>query len=80
MDLPARLIDMGGPNTPPFGGFSPNGPAGSNGAGVPSAAGVPTNPSGRLGGVGPEFTNYFGDNGNITTLNHNIYCYEPTRT
>jgi tyrosinase len=24
-------------------------------------------------GTGPEFTDYFGDNGNITTLNHRLY-------
>ena len=29
-----------------------------------------------LGGQGPEFTDYFGDNGNITTLNHNLYMTE----
>ncbi|KAI1360115.1 hypothetical protein F5Y08DRAFT_344034 [Xylaria arbuscula] len=29
-----------------------------------------------LGGQGPEFTDYFGDNGNITTLNHRLYMTE----
>ncbi|KAI1347433.1 hypothetical protein F5Y01DRAFT_295087 [Xylaria sp. FL0043] len=29
-----------------------------------------------LGGQGPEFTNYFGDNGNVTTLNHRLYMAE----
>ncbi|KAJ5024613.1 hypothetical protein J3E73DRAFT_391961 [Bipolaris maydis] len=46
----------------------------ANGTGVPSAPGAPQNPTNHLGGTGPEFTNYFGDNGgNVTTLNHNIY-------
>ncbi|KAH8201560.1 hypothetical protein TruAng_004252 [Truncatella angustata] len=27
-------------------------------------------------GTGPEFTDYFGDNGNITTLNHRLYMAE----
>ncbi|KAI0143840.1 amino acid transporter [Xylariaceae sp. FL1272] len=29
-----------------------------------------------LGGQGPEFTNYFGDNGNVTTLNHRLFMSE----
>ncbi|KAH8163497.1 hypothetical protein CIB48_g4751 [Xylaria polymorpha] len=29
-----------------------------------------------LGGQGPEFVNYFGDNGNVTTLNHRLYMTE----
>ncbi|KAF2970798.1 hypothetical protein GQX73_g2748 [Xylaria multiplex] len=29
-----------------------------------------------LGGQGPEFTDYFGDNGNVTTLNHRLYMAE----
>ncbi|ETS77427.1 hypothetical protein PFICI_11301 [Pestalotiopsis fici W106-1] len=77
MDLPARLTDMGGPNIPAFGGSQPGGPAGPNGTGVPSAPGVPANPSGNLLGVGPEFTNYFGDDGgNITTLNHTLWMVD----
>ncbi|KAI0133933.1 hypothetical protein BJ170DRAFT_690262 [Xylariales sp. AK1849] len=63
LDLPKRYTDMGGPNLPT------NTIAGN----VP---GVPANPSGELGGTGPEFTDYFGDNGNITTLNHRIYMAE----
>jgi tyrosinase len=61
LDLPNRLTDMGGPNIP-FGLNVPSPPLG-----------VPPNPSCTLGGAGPEFTDYFGDNGNITTLNHRIY-------
>ena len=77
LDLPNRLLDIGGPNLPiPV--FTPGGPTGGvNGTGVPSAPGAPQNPTDRLGGTGPEFTKYFGDNGgNITTLNHNIYMAE----
>ncbi|KAJ4286842.1 hypothetical protein N0V90_013095 [Kalmusia sp. IMI 367209] len=40
--------------------------------------GGPNRPVGgsTLGGMGPEFTNYFGDNGNVTTLNHRLYMAE----
>jgi tyrosinase len=31
---------------------------------------------GGLGGGGPEFTDYFGDDGNTTTLNHRLYMAE----
>lgn len=49
----------------------------STNATAPAAnAGVPSNPSGELGGTGPEFTDYFGDGGNTTTLNHRIYMAE----
>ncbi|PVH96203.1 Di-copper centre-containing protein [Periconia macrospinosa] len=73
LDLPNRLLDVGGPNLP-IAGTQPGGPSGNNGTAVPSAPGVPENPTKHLGGNGPEFTDYFGDNGgNVTTLNHNIY-------
>ncbi|KAI1873298.1 uncharacterized protein JN550_003551 [Neoarthrinium moseri] len=45
----------------------PNIPGGRGGGGFPG---------GPQGGTGPEFTDYFGDNGNITTLNHRLYMSE----
>lgn len=53
------------------------GPGGSsNSTAVAATPGVPSNPSGVVGGTGPEFTDYFGDGGNTTTLNHRIYMAE----
>lgn len=74
LDLPNRLTDMGGPNLP-IAGLVPGGPAeGANGSANSSPPGSPPNPTNHLGGTGPEWTDYFGDNGgNVTTLNHNIY-------
>jgi tyrosinase len=53
------------------------GPGGSsNSTAVAATPGVPSNPSGVVGGTGPEFTDYFGDGGNTTTLKHRIYMAE----
>ncbi|KAF7522554.1 hypothetical protein G7054_g12090 [Neopestalotiopsis clavispora] len=59
-NLTARLTDMGGPNIPGRGAF-------------PGGGG---NLPGNGKGTGPEFTDYFGDNGNVTTLNHRLYMAE----
>lgn len=77
LDLPNRYTDMGGTNLP-FAGTQPGGPgAGGNGTALPSAPGVPKNPSGKIYGTEAAFTDYFNDNGgNITTLNHTIYMAE----
>lgn len=65
LDFPARLTDMGGPNVPE-----------ARRPGLVSTPGAPENPSGTLGGTEPWWTDYFGDDGDYTTLNHRIYMAE----
>jgi tyrosinase len=76
LDLPKRYTDMGGPNVP----FQVRNPSGPEGPGSSDALranpGVPQNPTGYVGGTGPEFTDYFGDDGDVTTLNHRIFMAE----
>ncbi|KAI1865425.1 uncharacterized protein JN550_008473 [Neoarthrinium moseri] len=71
----------GFPGNGSFPGFPGNGsfpglPGNGSFPGFPGNGSFPGIPGFGLGGGGPEFSEYFGDNGNWTTLNHRLYMAE----